>query len=98
MLNPITAVFALLTISIGEEFDFKFFKVLSCVSGVSPCEGYLESSHLQVLTGICVVMWLVVMMRTVKRAISGKMFFAPCLGTDLFLKRDKTKEKSHMRV
>ncbi|KAJ5029044.1 voltage-dependent anion channel, partial [Bipolaris maydis] len=63
-------VFTLLTISIGEEFEFKFFKVLSCV-----------------LTGICVVMWFIVAARTVKRAASGKMFFAPCLGTDLFLKR-----------
>ncbi|EMD94607.1 hypothetical protein COCC4DRAFT_147789 [Bipolaris maydis ATCC 48331] len=67
---PILGVFTLLTISIGEEFEFKFFKVLSCV-----------------LTGICVVMWFIVAARTVKRAASGKMFFAPCLGTDLFLKR-----------
>jgi len=63
-------VFTLLTISIGEEFDFRFFKVLSCV-----------------LTGICVLMWLVIAARTAKRAVSGKMFFAPCLGTDLYLKR-----------
>lgn len=75
------AVFTLLTISIGEEFNFRFFEILSCV-----------------LTGICVVMWLAVMTRTVQRAISGKMSFAPCLGTDLFLKRNQTKEKGNMRV
>lgn len=34
-------------------------------------------------------MWLVVMTRTVQRAISGKLFFAPCLGTDLFLKKSE---------
>jgi hypothetical protein len=28
-------IFTLLTISIGEEFDFKFFRVLSCVSNSS---------------------------------------------------------------
>ncbi|ORY16795.1 voltage-dependent anion channel [Clohesyomyces aquaticus] len=66
-------VFTLLTISIGEEFEFKFFKILSCV-----------------LTGACVLMWLIIAARTVKRAASGKMFFAPCLGTDLFLKRDES--------
>ncbi|KAF2740104.1 hypothetical protein EJ04DRAFT_232957 [Polyplosphaeria fusca] len=63
-------VFTLLTISIGEEFEFKFFKVLSCV-----------------LTGACVLMWFILALRTIKRAATGKMFFAPCLGTDLFLKR-----------
>lgn len=30
--SAMTGVFTLLTISIGEEFDFRFFKVLSCVS------------------------------------------------------------------
>jgi len=63
-------VFTLLTISIGEEFDFRFFNILSCV-----------------LTGICTVMWLVIAVKTAIGAASGKMFFAPCLGTDLFLKR-----------
>lgn len=43
MLNAMAAVFALLIISIGEEFDFRFFKVLSCVSGNSVCEGFLNS-------------------------------------------------------
>lgn len=39
MLNSIAAVFTLLTISIGEEFEFKFFKVLACVSGDPVHEG-----------------------------------------------------------
>ena len=46
-----------------------------------------ESDLLQVLAGICVAMWLPLAAITLKRAISGKMFFAPCLGTDLFLRR-----------
>ena len=37
----------------------------------------------------CIIMWLVVAAGTVRGAISGKMFFAPCLGTDLYLKRRK---------
>lgn len=32
-------------------------------------------------------MWLVVAAGTIRRSISGKMFFAPCLGTDLFGKK-----------
>jgi len=32
-------------------------------------------------------MWLVVAAGTVQRSITGAMFFAPCLGTDLFLKK-----------
>jgi len=70
-------VFTLLTISIGEEFDFKFFKVLSCV-----------------LTGACVLFWLMIAARTLKRAVRGTMFFAPCLGTDLFLKKLEASKKS----
>jgi hypothetical protein len=42
---------------------------------------------MQVLTGICVIMWLLLATETLRRVINGKMFFAPCLGTDLFLKR-----------
>jgi hypothetical protein len=29
-------------------------------------------------------MWLVVAALTIKNSITGKMFYAPCLGTDLF--------------
>lgn len=32
LLTRYTGVFTLLTISIGEEFEFRFFKVLACVS------------------------------------------------------------------
>ncbi|KAK5056184.1 hypothetical protein LTR84_012737 [Exophiala bonariae] len=66
------AVFTLLTVTIGEELESRFFKVLSCVLAV-----------------ICVIMWLVVAAGTIRRSISGKMFFAPCLGTDLFGKKLK---------
>lgn len=38
-------------------------------------------------------MWLVVAVRTVQRAATGKMFFAPCLGTDLFLKKAEARVK-----
>ena len=29
-------------------------------------------------------MWLIIAAGTVQRSLTGKMFFAPCLGTDLF--------------
>jgi len=74
-------VFTLLTISIGEEFDFRFFKILSCV-----------------LTVACVIMWIPLAARTIKRAASGKMFFAPCLGTDLFLKRTEDAKRKAGRM
>ncbi|TLD26287.1 sulfite efflux pump SSU1 [Venturia nashicola] len=67
-------IFTLLTISISEEFDFRFFKILSCV-----------------LAGVCVLAWVGIAVRTIKRVISGKMFFAPCLGTDLFGKKAPAK-------
>jgi hypothetical protein len=34
-------------------------------------------------------MWIVVAIGTVQRSITGKMFFAPCLGTDLFLRTNE---------
>jgi hypothetical protein len=39
-------------------------------------------------------MWLIVAARTVKGAVSSKIFFAPCLGTDLFLKRAEENKKA----
>jgi hypothetical protein len=38
-------------------------------------------------------MWLVVAAGTVQRSISGKMFFAPCLGTDLYQKKKPTESE-----
>jgi hypothetical protein len=43
-------------------------------------------------------MWLLIAVRTVKRAASGKMFFAPCLGTDLFLRRAAANVKKPERL
>ncbi|KIY01589.1 uncharacterized protein Z520_03141 [Fonsecaea multimorphosa CBS 102226] len=65
-------VFTLLTITIGEELESRFFKILSCV-----------------LTAACVAMWLVIASMTLQRSIKGTMFYAPCLGTDLYGKRTK---------
>jgi hypothetical protein len=45
----------------------------------------------QVLTVACVLLWIIVAVFTVQRSITGKMFFAPCLGTDL--KRRKLKKR-----
>ncbi|KAK5951412.1 hypothetical protein OHC33_007468 [Knufia fluminis] len=67
-----SGVFTLLTMTIGEELESRFFKILSCV-----------------LAGACVLMWLVVAAGTAQRSITGKMFFAPCLGTDLYQRRKR---------
>lgn len=85
-----------MTISIGEEFEFIFFKILACVSSdVFRVDMFSDNS--QVLTGITVIMWLVIAVRTIKGALSGKMFFAPCLGTDLFLKKTGAGERKPAR-
>jgi hypothetical protein len=36
-------------------------------------------------------MWLVIAAMTVHRAVRGSMFYAPCLGTDLYMKARKGK-------
>lgn len=43
-------------------------------------------------------MWLVVAAGTIRRSISGKMFFAPCLGTDLFGKKLKIRGMEAKKV
>jgi hypothetical protein len=42
---------------------------------------------------VCVLIWLPLAAETVRRAINGKMFFAPCLGTDLYLKKKLADEE-----
>lgn len=39
-------------------------------------------------------MWFVIAGGTIQRSITGKMFFAPCLGTDLFLRRLKEEKEA----
>lgn len=41
----------------------------------------------------CILMWLIVAAGTVHGVLSLKMFFAPCLGTDLYLKKRKEEKK-----
>ncbi|KAL6718745.1 hypothetical protein ACLMJK_002979 [Lecanora helva] len=65
-------VFTLLTITLGEEMESRFFKILSCV-----------------FTGMLVVAWLIIAAGTLRNSLTGKMFFSPCLGTDLFQKENK---------
>jgi len=35
----------------------------------------------------CVLFWIVIAVFTVQHSIKGKIFFSPCLGTDLKLRR-----------
>ena len=41
---------------------------------------------------MCVIRWLVIVAATVQGSLTGKVFFVPCLGTDLFL-RMRVEEK-----
>lgn len=53
---------------------------------------------MQVLTVTIVMMWLVIAAGTIRGVISGKMFFAPCLGTDLYAKRKKTEQQPDAKL
>ena len=44
---------------------------------------------MQVFAGIITILWIVVAAGTIKQVITAKIFFAPCLGTDLYLLRLK---------
>jgi hypothetical protein len=46
----------------------------------------------QALTVACVILWIIVAVGTVQRSITRKMFFAPCLGTDLKLRKLKERK------
>jgi hypothetical protein len=39
-------------------------------------------------------MWLVIAAGSVQQSITGKMFLAPCLGTDLYLRKPKERKKA----
>jgi len=39
-----------------------------------------------------VLLWIVVAVSTVQRSITGKMFYAPCLGTDMKIKEAKMRK------
>jgi len=45
-----------------------------------------------VLTVACVLFWIAIAACTLKVSITGKMFFSPCLGTDLKLRRLKERK------
>lgn len=46
----------------------------------------------QVLLVACILMWFVIAAYTVRGAISGKIFFAPRLGKDLYLKKPESEK------
>ena len=43
-------------------------------------------------------MWLVIAAGTVRGSLTGKMFFAPCLGTDLFLKKIEEEKRAKKKA
>jgi hypothetical protein len=50
----------------------------------------------QVLTAIVTLLWIVVAVGTMKGSLTGKMFYAPCLTTDMKLKERKLKKIAEM--
>ncbi|KAI9696422.1 MAG: hypothetical protein M1836_005700 [Candelina mexicana] len=81
----------------GFIFPIGVFTLLTLALGEE-----LESKFFKVLscvlTGMCVIMWLVIAARTVRGATSGKIFFAPCLGTDLYARKSKRKQSRDNRL
>lgn len=37
-----------------------------------------------ILAAACILMWLVVAVGTIRKSITGEMFYSPCLGTNLY--------------
>lgn len=78
---------------IATTYLLNLVLAVNILSGVS--DPFLTLS-LQVLTVICVILWIVVAAGTIRGAISGKMFYAPCLGTDLHARKVKTEAKQDL--
>lgn len=64
-----------------------------CKSPLVPRANQHALTHIQIFTVVCVLLWIVVAAGTIRGAISGKMFYAPCLGTDLHAKKLKDEEQ-----
>lgn len=74
-------VFAVSTDTFGKELPSAFFNVLGTVC----CPTAIHVTHLlipgvKIISLTVVILWFVVAAGTLKKAITGEIFFAPCLG------------------
>jgi tellurite resistance protein TehA-like permease len=83
-------VFAIATDTFGKELPSTFFSVLGTVR----CPNVFKLKHIliwntKIISLTVVILWFVVAAGTLKKAITGEIFFAPCLGD---LKKDTPTE------
>jgi tellurite resistance protein TehA-like permease len=79
-------VFAVSTDTFGKELPSTFFSVLGTVCWPSSIYATLSLTLvMKIISLTVVILWFVVAVGTLKKAITGEIFFAPCLGD---LKKD----------
>jgi tellurite resistance protein TehA-like permease len=72
-------VFTMATISMGQELESAFFKVLGTVSLAMFESTLMVLTSVQVLAISVMLLWVVVATGTVKNILYGNLFEAPCL-------------------
>jgi tellurite resistance protein TehA-like permease len=86
-------VFAVSTDTFAGELPSTFFGVLGMVYWPSAIYvTYLLTRRMKIMSLTVVILWFVVAAGTLKRVITGEIFFAPCLGD---LKKDTPIELQH---
>jgi tellurite resistance protein TehA-like permease len=74
-------VFAVATDTFGKELPSTFFSVLGTVCCHSVFNATpLLTREMKIISLTVVILWFVVAVGTLKKAITGEIFYAPCLG------------------
>lgn len=71
-------MFTTSTIMFGKDMESMFFLVLGTVSGASS-SWHLSLNALQIFSVSLTLLWIMVAIGTVKKALAGELLFAPCL-------------------
>ncbi|RDK42559.1 hypothetical protein M752DRAFT_251748 [Aspergillus phoenicis ATCC 13157] len=79
-------VYATSTCQMGKELPSEFFRVLGTLFVMFP-----DVDVRQILSLCVVVLWIVVSIGTLRGVVSGRLFFAPCLG-DLKARENENKD------
>lgn len=86
-------VYATSTCQMGKELPSEFFRVLGTV-GLTSFKLFVMFPDVdvrQILSLCVVVLWIVVSIGTLRGVVSGRLFFAPCLG-DLKARDNENKD------
>ena len=81
-------VFTSSTTQMSAELPSEFFKVLGTVCYVLIILRVSDAETLQIFSVAVTLLWVVVSVGTIKKAISGEIFVAPCL-KDLDINKEK---------